>query len=123
VRAEAAQRTDGARDEALDALGRAAERITDGIDEHVRLSWIAQALSDIDRAESFARIALALGPAEPAAYWRLAEVFAEQDRDDDATTLIVRGLTDGVLSGVALRAHPVLAPLADSPAIRPLLDR
>jgi tetratricopeptide (TPR) repeat protein len=122
VRAEAALRTDGACDEALDALGRAAERITDGIEEHVRLSWIAQALSDVDRAESFARIALALGPAEPAAYWRLAEVFAEQGRDDDATTLIVRGLTDGVLSGVALRAHPVLAPLAESPAIRPLLD-
>ncbi len=122
VRAEAAQRGEGDREEAFDALDRAAERITDGIDEHVRLSWVAQALSEIDRAEAFARIALALGPDAPAAYWRLAEVFVAQERFGDAETLLARGLEDGVLSGSSLRAHPVLGPLADAPALRAHLD-
>lgn len=122
VRAEAAQKLVDARDEALDALDHAADRITEGVDEHVRLSWVAQSLSEVDRAEAFARIALALGPDEPAAYWRLAEVFAKQGRPGDAETLIARGLEDGVLSRTSLLAHPILAPFADSAAIRPHLD-
>jgi len=122
VRAEAAQRFEGHLDEALTALDRASELLTEGIEEHVRLSWVAQSLGRFGRAEAFARIALAEGPDEPSAFWRLAEVFQAQGRTEDAETLVARGLSEGVLSAPALLAHPTLAHLADSPALRPHLD-
>lgn len=123
VRAEAAHRAEAPAGEATAALDRAAELITEGVEAHVRLSWTAQTLHQVDRAEAFARIALALGPDEPAAYWRLAEVFAEQGRPGDAATLVVRGLETGVLSIPDLRGHPALAPLEASEEVRRYLGQ
>ncbi|RMH53901.1 MAG: hypothetical protein D6685_15305 [Bacteroidetes bacterium] len=104
------------------ALDQAADHILDDAALHLRLSWNALELGLLDRAESFARIALALDGEAAAAYYHLARVFMRQHRPDEAATILRQGFDRALLDPAALRDDPVLKPLVQHPALRGHVD-
>lgn len=117
ILAEAARAT-GARRLAVEALDQAAQHVLDDAAFHVRLSMNAAALGQLDRAEAFARIGLALDAREPAAYYQLARVFVLQQRPADAAETLARGLRSAVLVRSAIVQDTLLAPILQDPSLR-----
>ncbi len=115
----------GRGDEALArrALDAAAALVLDDAALHVRLSWNAMLLGDLEKAESFARIARAADPEEAAAYYQLARVFILKEEPLSAATILSNGLNDNVLDPGAIRADSVLARITDHSMLRSLLNR
>lgn len=107
--------------EALAALDAAAERVLEDAAFHLRLSWNATLLGQTDKAEAFARIALALNPTEAAAYYQLARIFVRQERLDDAAAVLARGLHSSILDPAAVRKDETLGRLADHALLEGLL--
>ncbi len=103
------------------ALAAAAELVLDDAALHVRLSWNAVLLGKLDEAESFARIAMASGAEEPAAYYQLARVFILKNQAADAVTVLAGGLRASLLDPAAIAADTVLVRIADHPDLKPLL--
>ncbi len=97
---------------AIEALDAAAERVLEDADFHVRLSWNALLLGQLDRAEAFARIALALAPSRAPAYYQLARVFVQKNQLDDAAAVLSRGLRGDVLDPTTIRNDSTLSRLA-----------
>jgi tetratricopeptide (TPR) repeat protein len=93
---------------ALDALDAAAEYAPDNATFHVRLSWNAVELEQLDKAEAFARTAFELEPSE-AAYQQLARVLLLRGRQEEAIEVLVRGLRASIIRPGALEQDPVLA--------------
>lgn len=118
-----AARLSGHREEALEALEAASERVLEGAGLHVRLSWNAEALGQLEMAEAFGRIALALGETEPAAYLQLARVFTRQGNRDAAAAVLSRGLRTSVLIPQAIRSDTVLVRVVDHPDLARLMRR
>lgn len=118
-----AARLSGNRRLSEQALDAAAERVLDDALLHVSLSWNAVELSYLEKAESFARIALALGPSEPAAYLQLARVFVLQGKKEDAASVLARGIRSSVISLSAIRQDSVLAEMLRYPAFNALLQQ
>lgn len=119
ILAEAARAT-GARRLAIEALDLAAQHVLDDAAFHVRLSMNAAALGQLDRAEAFARIGLALDAREPAAYYQLARVFVLQRRPQDAAETLARGLRRAILVRSAVAQDTLLAPILSDPSLRDL---
>jgi len=105
------------------SLDQAAERIIDESQLHIRLSWNAVELKEYDRAEAYARIALAQGPEEAAAYYQMARVFFLKGQTDDAAIVLARGLKAEVLDPKVIRTDNVLRHLVGHPALGKWLPR
>lgn len=116
-----AARLNGNTKEAEAALAAAAELVLDSAELHVRLSWNAVLLGQLDVAESFARIAHALDPNDTAAYYQLARVFILKQQPEDAATILKKGLDASLLDPDVLLGDTVLIRLARHPSIQPLL--
>ncbi len=118
--AEAA-RLDGREAEARAALDRVSGQAVNDAALHVRLAWNAAELGWLDRAEAFARIALRQDPALPGGYVQLARIFIAQNERDAAASVLVRGLTLGVLDARTIEADEALRPLLQHPDVAALL--
>lgn len=115
--AEAARKT-GAEDVARQALERAAEQVVNDAAFHVRLSWNAAQLRLLDKAEAYARTALALEPTLADAYYQLARVFIRKEELDKAVTILTRGLDRALLSPSVLMRDSLLQRVAERPGLR-----
>jgi tetratricopeptide (TPR) repeat protein len=122
LRAEAARR-DSQPDLARRALDRAAEHLPQKTGPHVRLSWNAMRLGRLAQAEAFARVAVALDSSAAPAYRQLARVFTERGSNDEAASVLARGLRAGALKPRALREDERLRSLADHPRLQGLVRR
>ena len=107
-------------EQALEAAG---ERVLDDSSFHIRLSWNAAHLDQLDPAEAYARIAVALDERNPLAYYQLARVFIMRNQMDDAASVLVQGLEREVLDPSAIRSDTLLAQLADHRALEGVLRR
>lgn len=108
---------------ALHSLDAAAERVLDDAAFHLRLSANAVLLDQLDKAEAFARIALALDAQSAAAYYQLARVFVQKAQPDDAASILARGLRSAVLDPVAIQQDTVLTRVAGHQALQDLMRR
>lgn len=93
---------------AIEALDAAAERVLEDTDFHIRLSWNAALLGQLERAEAFARIALALGPNRASAYYQMARVFIRKNQMDDAAAVLSRGLEQDLLDPATIENDSIL---------------
>lgn len=93
---------------AVEALDAAAERVLEDADFHNRLSWNAALLGQLDRAEAFARIALALDSTKAASYYQLARVFVRKDQIGDAAAILEKGLRNNMLDPSAIQKDTIL---------------
>lgn len=103
------------------ALDSAAERVLEDASFHIRLSWNAALLNQLDKAEAFARIALALDSSEAAAYYQLARVFLQRSQPNDAAAVLARGLRNEVLDPAAIQRDSLLIGLVDHSELEGLL--
>ncbi len=100
----------------------AAERIVDDPIMNLRLSVAAMALGYRDRAEAFARTALALAPQNPHAHYQLARVFVSTGRRDDAAAVLEQGFQRATIDASIIREDSLLQRVADHPSLRRLVD-
>lgn len=112
-----AARMNGDEHLAIEALDAAAERIMEDADFHIRLSWNASLLGQLDRAEAFARIALALGPTRAPAYYQLARVFVRKNQMDDAAAILARGLRHDLLDPATIQSDSILTRIVGHEAL------
>ena len=119
ILAEAARLNDNA-ELARSSLEKAATlSINAGADFHIKLSRSAVLLgeSELNMAESFARVALAKDPNYAEAYYQLARVFVLQQRNDDAATTLLRGFHADLLDPVYIGLDEILGVLKDHPEL------
>ncbi len=112
-------RAAGSAREAVSALEKAGSLITSGAALHIRLSYNAQMLGDLDQAEAFGRLALAQDDSLPGAYLQLARVFVAKNRLDAATMTLASGLGKGAVSPSDVTSDPDLAKLRSQAGLRP----
>ncbi len=101
------------------ALEQAAALVFDDAGLHVQLSWNAEQLGLLDKAEAFARTALALDASTAAGYYQLARVFMLKNQTDAATVILLQGFEQERLDASVVNADSVLAPLKDVPSLQP----
>ena len=118
-----AARRNGDDEGAERALDAASELALDDAALHIRLSWNAVLLDKLNKAEAFARVAMASDPDEAAAYYQLARVFILQQQREAAATVLLNGLNASILDPGAITADTVLVHVVDHPALRPLLEK
>lgn len=116
-----AARMNGDEHLAINALDAAAERVLEDADFHIRLSWNASLLGQLDRAEAYARIALALGPTRAPAYYQLARVFVRKEQMDDAAAILSRGLRQDLLDPATIQNDSVLTQISGHDALAGLM--
>lgn len=117
-----AARLAGRLDVATQALDAAAGHGLEDAGFHVRLSWNAAELEQLDKAAAFARVALALDPRLPEAYYQLARVFVLQGQRDDAVLILERGFRRSVIDPGLVRRDPVLRVFDGDPRLRTFLN-
>jgi tetratricopeptide (TPR) repeat protein len=103
----------GDRETALEALASAQELAIENVALFTRISWNAAQLGDLQRAEVMARRAVAMEPAEAAAFYQLARVLVQREQGDDAAALLERGLRSSFLDPIAIEKDSVLSRLTD----------
>ncbi len=111
---------------AISSLEKAATlSINAGADFHIKLSRSAVLLgeSELNMAESFARVALAKDPDYAEAYYQLARVFVLQKRIEDAATTLIRGFHAELLDPVYIGFDSTLATLRPHPKLKIYFDR
>lgn len=118
-----AARLSGDYELAIQAMDDAAEHAPDDAPLHVRLSWNAMEIGQLEKAEAFARIALALRPNDAAAYQQLARAFILQDKHEAAAEILARGLRSAVIPLDAVRRDSVLSQLLAHPLLGPYTER
>ena len=118
-----AARRNGDADGAERALAAASELALDDAALHIRLSWNAVLLNKLDKAESFARVAIASDPDEAAAYYQLARVFVLKQQPEAAATVLLNGLNASILDPGVITADTVLIHVADHPDLRSRLEK
>lgn len=118
---EAARRTDRL-DIAAAALDQAADQVSDDATMHVRLSWNAAALGSFDKAEAFARIALAADPNHPACYYQLARAFIQQDDLEEAALTLAQGFERSLLDAGVIERDGLLARVAAHEALENFME-
>jgi tetratricopeptide (TPR) repeat protein len=116
-----AARLNGDEKLAIDALDAAAERVMEGAEFHIRLSWNAALLGQLERAEAFARIAHNAEPGRAAAYYQLARVFVMKNQNDDAAAILAKGLRGNLLDPAAIQRDTVLTRVSGHEALSGLL--
>ncbi|MEM1093966.1 MAG: hypothetical protein AAGJ10_05145 [Bacteroidota bacterium] len=111
------------REQAEAALRRASAHSIEDAIYHVRLSAIAVRLAQLERAESYARIALNLHPDEPAAYYQLARVFVEKGYAAAAVHILKQGFERGLLDMGSVTNDRQLAVMAPHEDLSPWAQR
>ncbi len=106
-----AARLSGRTAEAENAMEKVTELIIDNADLHVHLSREAMYLQQYDRAEAFARTAIAQAPNDPSTHYQMARVFAEQGKYDEARLVLDAGIQARVLSRGWILSDSLLAPV------------
>jgi cytochrome c-type biogenesis protein CcmH/NrfG len=96
------------------ALAEASDLIVDNIQSLARLSMCALSLEDTARAESLARIAVALDESDPRGAIQLARVFVRTERTQAAVTLL-----DNLVSKSLLTESAILNDAEFAPVFRP----
>lgn len=99
------------------AMDEAEEHVLEDAGLHLRLSWVAMQLGDMEKSEAFARIALALDRYQPACYFQLAHVFLLEDRVDAAAETLARGLRSSVLDADVIRRDIRFAEVIQHPTL------
>lgn len=120
--AEALRRS-GDREQARHALDAAAAHIPRSALLHVRLSWNAVQLGLEDRAETYARRAIAYDADLPAAYYQLARVYVLTEQQSRAAKLLARGLDYMLLTPGVVARDTLLKKTTDHPLLRRHFDR
>jgi len=115
-------RTAGERMLAEQSLQTASELVFDDAALHVRLSWNAVLLDQVEKAEAFARTALALDADAPSAYYQLARVFVLQDHPDAAAMILSKGFRRLLLDPSTVRGDSLLTRLTGHPTVQPHLN-
>ena len=118
-----AARLTGNLPQAEKALDDASHHLRDQVDLHIRLSWNAVELEQLDKAEAFARIALNLDSLDAGAYYQLARVFMLQGVPDNAATILARGFRASLLDAAIIRQDPPLQPLLEHPDLQAWLAK
>jgi len=103
------------------ALLRSADLLLDGHDLHIRLSQCAVSLDRLIEAQAYARIALATDALDSEAYLQLARVFASDEYDENAITILERGLSSGVVKPSQIISEPVYERLLIDPRLQVFL--
>lgn len=104
------------------SLQTASELVFDDAALHVRLSWNAVLLDQVEKAEAFARTALALDADESSAYYQLARVFMLQDQRDAAAMILSKGFRRALLDPSTVRSDSLLTRLTAHPTVQPYLN-
>lgn len=104
---------------ARESLQAASELVFDDAALHVRLSWNAVLLDQLEKAEAFARTALALDPEEPSAYYQLARVFLLLDQEGAAATVLRKGFERSLLDPTTIRSDSLLVRMVPHPIVEP----
>ncbi len=120
ILAEAARHNDDAV-LASESLEKAATlSINAGAEFHIKLSRSAVLLgeSELNMAESFARVALAKDPEYAEAYYQLARVFVLQKRNDAAATILIRGFNAELLDPVYIGFDSTMGVLKEYHSLR-----
>lgn len=115
-------RTAGERMLAEQSLQTASELVFDDAALHVRLSWNAVLLDQVEKAEAFARTALALDADAPSAYYQLARVFVLQDHPDAAAMILSKGFRRLLLDPSTVQGDSLLTRLTAHPTVQPHLN-
>ena len=105
------------------ALKRSADLLIDRHELHIRLSKCAILLERLDEAEAYARIALAADAMNAEAYLQLAHVFSIVNQDENALTVLQRGLTRGVVKPAQLRRDKHFEDLLNDPRLATFLRK
>ncbi|MFQ5571690.1 MAG: tetratricopeptide repeat protein [Rhodothermales bacterium] len=105
------------------ALDAAAELDSDDPSLHIQLSWNAMMLGRLDKALSFARVAVASDPNEAAAYYQLARVFVLKNQPDDAATVLINGLNASIVDPGIIASDTVLVRVIGHPALHSMLPK
>lgn len=122
ILSEAARRNDDP-ELAERSLEAASALALDDVALHIRLSWNAVLLNKLDKAEAFARVAMASDPDEAAAYYQLARVFVLKEQEDAAVTVLLNGLNASVLDRDVIASDTVLVRILDHPDLQARLQR
>lgn len=120
ILSEAARLT-GDENLAIESLDAAAERVMEDAEFHIRLSWNAALLGQLDRSEAYARLALAQDPQRAAAYYQLARIFVRKAQLDDAAAVLARGLRGDVLDPAVILSDTLLTQVAAHDTLTGLL--
>lgn len=107
-----AARLSGDTARALNALERSAKYIGESADLHLRLSWNAKKLDQLEYAEALGRVALTLDDANPVAYYHLARVFVVKDQPDHAARVLRRGFEANAVTKTAIQGDDLLSSIA-----------
>lgn len=103
---------------AREALGEAVTYLGENSAAHVRLSWNAVLLKELEIAESLARAALALDRTEASAYYQLARVFLQTGQPEEAASVLRRGFQAGVLDAAFIEGDALLRRLSGHPMLQ-----
>lgn len=114
-------RLSGRTAEARRAGDRAAALALTSAPLHVRLAWNARLLGSLKQAEAFARIAIQQDANYAPAYAELALVFDRQGLEDAGASVIVRGISRGILPPEDFEPDNSLSRWADHPEVRRVL--
>ncbi len=114
---------DGDTATAARALDRASALVLEDAGLHIRLSWNAMHLGQLDKAEAFARVALNLDPNEAAAHYQLARVFVLKKQLDEAASVLARGLRASILEPEVIARDTVLARVRGHEELQNLLGQ
>ena len=105
------------------SLDTAAERVLDDAPFHIRMSWNAALLGHLDKAETYARVALALDESDASAYYQLARVFIYREQPDAAASVLASGLNNSILDPSALREDTLLVQVLHHPTLDGMVRR
>lgn len=118
-----AARLSGKPDVAKQALDAASDLVLGDAALHVRFSWNAVALDRLEQAEAFARVARALDPWDPMAYYQLARVFVLKDQVDDAAAVLASGLEASIVDPLVMSQDTTLRRIIGHTALKPYVAR
>ncbi len=100
------------------SMDRSSQLLVDDGGAHVRLSRLARELGLQEQSVAFARIAVALAPANARANYELARAFVFASKTDAAASVLANGLEAGLLASETVLSDSLLQILQKHPALR-----
>lgn len=104
----------GNADLAQRAMDRAATLVVDDALAHVELSRLAREIGLLEKAEAYARIAVALQPDNAVTQVELARAFVAREKYNAATTVLRNAVRQGFVTAQTIRADSLLSPVSGS---------
>ncbi|NNE35452.1 MAG: hypothetical protein HKN13_09455 [Rhodothermales bacterium] len=104
----------GNREIVLRSMDRAAELLVDDAYAHVELARIARGVRQFEKAEAFARIAVALQPNQSSCQIELARAFVAQQKLSAAKLVVRKAIENGIVDREMIESDELLAPIHSS---------